>query len=233
MFLKNPDGSPKYIRAEYEGQYPRYNEDGSLMTKEFPVDCGAERIRQVPVRGLDLDIVQEMMMEPEKGMTEAENQEELLKPASESELLFIKGKTERILRKHGKATPKNKEGGKTSYSDIYRGIFDRGVRKGEPDPGGISGVKPGEPAADTVYGAPVTTLVMDTEKEDGSFLTVGDAVSAVLDYYNSHPLLQLWRNRRCRGEEWTISIYCIYRNFWKSRIFYGSGLRSGEGQPDF
>ena len=36
------------------------------MTKEFPVDCGAERIRQVPVRGLDLDIVQEMMMEPEK-----------------------------------------------------------------------------------------------------------------------------------------------------------------------
>ena len=28
---------------------------------------------------------------------------------------------------------------------------------------------------------------MDTEKEDGSFLTVGDAVSAVLDYYNSHP----------------------------------------------
>lgn len=187
VFLKNPDGSPKYIRAEYEGQYPRYNEDGSLMTKEFPVDCGAEQIRQVPVRGLDLDIVQEMMMEPEKGMTEAENQEELLKPASESELLFIKGKTERILRKHGKATPKNKEGGKTSYSDIYRGIFDRGVRKGEPDPGGISGVKPGEPAADTVYGAPVTTLVMDTEKEDGSFLTVGDAVSAVLDYYNSHP----------------------------------------------
>lgn len=62
-------------------------------------------------------------MEPEKGMTEAENQEELLKPASESELLFIKGKTERILRKHGKATPKNKEGGKTSYSDIYRGIL--------------------------------------------------------------------------------------------------------------
>lgn len=188
VFLKNPDGSPRYIKAEYEGQYPRYNEDGSLMTEELPVNRGAEHIRQVPVRELDLDIVQEMMLEPEKGMTESQNQKQLLKPVTESELLFVKGKVERILRKHGKATPKRREeGGKISYSDIRRGIFDRGVRKGEPDQEGISGVKPGEPASDTVYGMPVKTLVMDVEKEDGSFLTVEDAVLSVLDYYNSHP----------------------------------------------
>lgn len=188
VFLNNPDGSPRYVRAEYEGQYPRYNADGSLMTEELPADCMAEQIRQVPVRELDLDIVQEMLLEPETGMTESENQKELLKPVAESRLLFIKGKVERILRGHGKATPKSrKDGDKIIYSDIHRGIFDRGVRKGQPDQEGISGVKPGELAANTVYGAPVKTLIIDTEKEDGSLLTVEDAVLAVLDYYNSHP----------------------------------------------
>ena len=119
VFLKNPDGSPKYVRAEYEGQYPKYNPDGSLMTTEIPADCMAEYIRQVPVRGLDLNTVQEMMLEPEKGMTESENQETLLKPMTQSELLFVKGKVERILRKHGKATPRSKDAdGRISCSDI-------------------------------------------------------------------------------------------------------------------
>ena len=188
VLLKNPDGSPQYIRAEYEGQYPKYKEDGSLMTEEIPADCTAEHIRQVPVRELDLEMVQEMMMEPEEGMTASENQAKLQKPMTKSELLFVKGKVERILRKHGKATPKRKNtDGKISYSDIRRGIFDRGIRKGEPDQGGISGVKPGEPAADTVYGAPVKTLTVDTEKADGSLTTAGDVVFSILDYYNSHP----------------------------------------------
>ena len=49
--LKNPDGTPKYITAEHDYQYPKYTDDGSLMTSEVPINYAASGVRQVSVRG--------------------------------------------------------------------------------------------------------------------------------------------------------------------------------------
>ena len=188
VLLKNPDGTPKYITAEHDYQYPKYTDDGRLMTREVPINYAASGVRQVSVRGLDEEKVMEAVRQAEEGMTEEEIETELGKTFQTAALPFVKGKVEKALRRNGKTTPRSRlENGGYDYSNIYAGVFDSGVREGEPDNYGLSGVKPGEPAAYTVYGSPVQVLKIDKEKEDGSALTVGDAILSVLDYYNSHP----------------------------------------------
>lgn len=188
IFLTNPDGSPKYIRAEKEYQYPKYNSDQSLMMREIPVNCIAERFRQVSVRPLNAEIIQAVLNQPDKTMTDEENQEALAKPFSAESVLFVKAKTETALRRNGRATPRKKllEGG-SIYSDMDTGIFDRGVREGEADPDGSSGVQPGEPAACTVYGAPIQSISLAKQKPDGTDLTAGDAILSTLNYYDRSP----------------------------------------------
>ena len=188
VLLKNPDGTPKYITAEHDYQYPKYTADGSLMTREVPINYAASGVRQVSARVLDEETVMEAVRQAEEGMTEEEIETELGKTFQTAALPFVKGKVEKALRRNGKTTPRSRlENGGYDYSSIYAGVFDSGVREGEPDNYGLSGVKPGEPAAYTVYGSPVQTLAIAGTKEDGSALTVGDAILSVLDYYNSHP----------------------------------------------
>lgn len=188
VWLKHPDGSPKYVTADHDYQYPKYNADGSLMTEEVSMNYVASDVRQVSVRSLDEASVQEILNRGEEGMTEAQNLAELSTPFTSVHLPFVKGKVEAALRRNGKSTPRSKlAGGGYDYSSIYAGVFDSGVRKGDPDHYGLSGVQPGSPAAYTVYGSPVQVLAVDKTRGDGTALTVGDAILSVLDYYNSHP----------------------------------------------
>ncbi len=185
--LTNADGSPRYVVAEHDYQYPKYRADGTMMTADVPVNYVANQFRQVAIRELSEEAVLEVVNHGSDGMTEEENRNQLSRPMAESRLTFIKGKVEAALRRNGKSTPRSKTSGKYEGSSVYAGVFDFGVREGDPDVSGLSGVNPGEPAAYTVYGSPVKKLVLKKQKEDGTALTAGDAILSVLDYYNQNP----------------------------------------------
>ena len=162
----------KMIVAENDYQYPKYNADGTFMTKEILADCETGWMRQVNNRELDKEIIEDVLLDAQSGMTEEENAEKLLKVFEEKDFNYIKGKIEKILRRHGKATPRIVVDGKNAYSDIKDGIFDRGVRDGE----------------ESVYGAPVLTIAVPVRKNENQ-ITVGDAIMSVLDFYDTHPYL--------------------------------------------
>ena len=188
VLLTNPDGSPRYIRAENDHQYLKYNPDGSPMMKEVPINYVAERFRQVTVRPLDKALIQAVLNKADGGMTEDENQSMLVETFTSGNLLFVKGKVEKALRKNGKSTPgRPLPGGGYRYSTIDTGEFDTGVRQGEEDRYGLSGVTPGSQAAYTVYGSPVRRVAIAGQRPDGTALTVGDAILSILNYYDNNP----------------------------------------------
>lgn len=185
VLLTNADGSPQYVVAKQDGQYPKYQADGSLMTEEVPVNGVAAWYPQAEMVYLDEIKVQEALEAAEPGMDGEAAAARLQAEFSMTDLNFVKGKTERALRASGKHTPRSVSDG-NKYSSVDTGVYDAGVRKGETDISGISGADPGEAAAKTVYGAPVQVLQISKEKEDGTALLVGDMILSVLDYYNSH-----------------------------------------------
>ena len=103
--MTNSDGTPKYIRAENDYQYPKYNADGSLMMKDVPMNYIAERFRQVTVRPLDEAVIQATLNKAEGGMSEEENAAMLAQAFTAGNLPFVKGKTESALRRNGKSHP--------------------------------------------------------------------------------------------------------------------------------
>lgn len=185
-YLTNEDGTPRYVVAEHGYQYPKYNPDGSLMTVETPINYRANQIPAMEQKPLDAEKTLESILASEPGMSGEQVASKLETPFSVGDKNFLKAKTERALRANGKRTPKAQSNGKTIYSSIHAGIYDHGVRKGEPDETGVSGVAPGEPAAATVYGAPLVTLEIPAFREDGSPVSTGDFILTVLDYYNSN-----------------------------------------------
>ena len=111
------------------------------MMKEVPINYVAERFRQVTVRPLDKALIQAVLNKADGGMTEDENQSMLVETFTSGNLLFVKGKVEKALRKNGKSTPgRPLPGGGYRYSTIDTGEFDTGVRQGEEDRYGLSGV---------------------------------------------------------------------------------------------
>lgn len=121
-------------------------------------------------------------------MSEEENAAMLAQAFTAGNLPFVKGKTESALRRNGKSTPRSPlSGGGYDYSSIYVGVFDSGVREGERDQYGLSGVTPGSPAAYTVYGSPIQKVAIAKQKPDGASLTVGDAILSILNYYDRNP----------------------------------------------
>ncbi len=79
-------------------------------------------------------------------MTEEENADKLAKIFDVDDFCYLKGKAERVLRRHAKITPRTPGAGGAAYSSIYTGVLDRGLREGERDVYGVSGVTPGEKA---------------------------------------------------------------------------------------
>lgn len=187
IYLTNGDGSPKYVVAEHDYQHPRYNPDGSLMTEETSVNYRANQIPAMTSRPLDAAKTQKALedAEPEMGKEEvAQKLAEDFAVNNEGNIAFIKSKAERALRANGKSTPRATVDGKVNYSTVDQSIYDTGVREGEQDDYGISGVKPGEPAAETVYGSPTVMLEIPKTDEMGQALKNGDMILTILDYYN-------------------------------------------------
>lgn len=189
IYLTNGDGSPKYVVAENDYQYPRYNPDGSLMTEEISVNYRVNQIPAMTPKPLDVTKVQSALEEAEPGINKEEVIQRLAEDFavdSEENIAFIKSKAERALRACGKGTPRITVDGKMKYSTMDQGVYDVGVKEGEQDNSGISGVKPGETAAETVYGSPTVTLEIPKIDETGQAIKTGDMILTVLDYYNSN-----------------------------------------------
>ena len=174
--------------AENDYQYPKYNADGTPMNKKVPIEYAAGWMRQVRVQELVPETVEAVLLQAETGMTEEENADKLAKIFDVDDFCYLKGKAERVLRRHAKITPRTPGAGENAYSSIYTGVFDRGVREGERDVYGVSGVTPGEKAEKTVYGSPVQTIAVPKTK-DGISMTVGDVITSVLDFYHTHPYI--------------------------------------------
>lgn len=189
VYLTNEDGTPRYAVAEHDYQYPKYNPDGSLMTVETSINYRANQIPVMEERPLVTEKTWQAVTAQEPGLEQSQVLDKLDAHFSVDDKDFLKTKVERALRANGKHTPYAFVNGKIAYSSIHGGIYNEGVRKGERDETGISGVRPGELAADTVYGAPLITLEIPVENEDGSQLSTGDLILTILDYYNSSSFL--------------------------------------------
>lgn len=199
-------GKPVYIRAERDGQYLRYEADGSPALRKTPAVCAAGAFRQVSVRELDKELVSDVLFRAEPGMTEEENQAMLEAPYGPDTYLFVKAKAEAALRRHKKATPGRKEAAGILYSSWEEGIFDRGIRTGlEGTPGQAT-----EPDGQgTVFGAPVQEIEVEKQGDGKDPLTAGEAVIGILDFYNQHPFYSYggvdgWRET---GDSYVFTLY--------------------------
>lgn len=174
-----------HVKAEHDYQYPKYNPDGSLETRMVPVNYQANQFTFAEWKDLNSARVQDAVQSAEPGMNEADIIIKLSQDFTLTDLNFTKGKIEKALRVNAKGTPKTTVGG-VGYSSIYAGIYDEGVKVGEPDPEGVSGVTPGELAGRTVYGSPVITIELDKLDDYGQPIKVGDVIASVLDFYNTY-----------------------------------------------
>lgn len=210
--LTNEDGTPRYAVAEHDYQYPRYNPDGSLMTVENPIDYRANQIPVMSPKPLDMEKTLQAITAPEPELSKEQVAAKLAMEFSVKEpdyINFIKAKAERALRANGRRTPYVQRRGSTVYSSISEGIYDKGVRKGEPDDMGISGVSPGEPASDTVYGAPLMTMEIPAYRDDGSPLPAGDLILTILDYFNTRSFYRFGGIHEIakEGDSYRVTVY--------------------------
>ena len=104
---------------------------------------------------------------------------------------FVKAKLEKALRTAGMTTPKTtyKDNGttKTMYSEVEYPIYSRGVREGEYDEYGVSGVTPGSNASKTVYGPQIVSIELNKTNSSGNPITNGDMIYNLIQYYMDHP----------------------------------------------
>ena len=75
-------------------------------------------MRQVRVQELVPETVEAVLLQAETGMTEEENADKLAKIFDVDDFCYLKGKAERVLRRHAKITPRTPGAGENAYSSI-------------------------------------------------------------------------------------------------------------------
>lgn len=192
-YLFDAWGRPVYKRADAENTYPKRNPDGSFVTEEITINAVISAMGTAHLQSVNETIVAESLESNPDGGDDWDGNQKPLESGDKnsSQFLYIKMKTEAALRGCGFETPKRiKAAGNSKtieYSGRTEGIFSEGVRQGEPDYLGISGAAPGETAEKTVYGQPVIAIEIPKQKQDGSLVTVADAVLSIVDFYGGNP----------------------------------------------
>lgn len=186
-------GNPVYAVTEYEGQYPRYDVDGNLLTRERPVSRKVQDVEVITRKGLDETRCEALLSQAENGMDEAAVLEKLTAPFTLDEHNFVKYKLERILRAHGKGTPRRVSDGGSRYTTLNDPVYDTGFQSGTQ----IS------------YGAPVVTLQIPRIQENRELLTTGDLLAALLDYYQTNSQYSYGGLDQIQEEEtyWLVRVY--------------------------
>ncbi len=165
-------GRPLYAVTEYEGQYPRYCPDGSLLTRERPVSRTVTDIECATEKELDASRCETLMKRAEEELDEASVLEILRKPFQSEQQNFVKYKLELILRANGKATPKQGSGtgAGVRYTTLEHPVYDMGYQSGK----------------EISFGSPVVTLQIPRCQENGEAVTVGELLASLLDYYQEN-----------------------------------------------
>lgn len=195
-YLTDSSGSPVYVTAEHDYQYPKYNADGSFMITERTINVQKDHI---PYRELMMlsDEATETALKKTSGITGDMTAEEIIAELSSefeiSKIRFMKAKLEEALRANGYRTPYIADGSDRRYSAIADSVYDTGDSTADP----------------VIYGNPVQTLLIRKALDDGSAVGVGDLIYSVLDYYDTHPYYDFGGIDGIREEEnnWIVSIY--------------------------
>lgn len=112
-------------------------------------------------------------------------------PDSTYYIRFVKWKMEAALRTAGITTPNStyRSGGTTikAYSELDMPYYSRGIREGEVDRYGVSGVAPGAVATKTVYGPQIIKIEVSKTNSLGNPITNGDMIYNLLQYYMDNP----------------------------------------------
>ena len=166
-------GNPVYVTTEYEGQYPKYDAEGNLLTRNRPVNRTVTDVPRAEEVELDTARCEELLLRAEQGMDEEAVLTKLRKPFARDDLEFVKYKLELILRAHGKGTPKQDQESGSRYTTLDRPVYDTGYQSG----------------AQICFGVPVVTLQVPRTQENGDAVTAGELLAAVLEYYQEHAYL--------------------------------------------
>lgn len=186
-------GNPVYAVTEYEGQYPQYDVDGNLLTRERPVSRKVQNVEMITRKGLDETRCEVLLSQAENGMDEVAVLEKLTAPFGLDEQNFVKHKLERILRAHGKGTPRRMSDGGSRYTTLEDPVYDTGFQS----------------ETQVSYGAPVVTLQIPQMQENRELLTTGDLLAVLLNYYQTNSQHSYGGIDQIREEEdfWIVSIY--------------------------
>ena len=211
-------GRPVYAITEYVGQYPKYQEDGSLLTRERAVSRAVTDVEIVTEKELDPSLCEELMQQAEGELDESAVMDILRKPFERKLQDFVKYKLERILRANGKGTPR--QGSSTSagtrYTTLEDPVYDTGYRDGK----------------EISFGSPIVTLKIPYVTEQGEEVTTGEVLAALLDYYQENAYYSYGGldGIREKDDGWEVSVYagrvenpeCFYvpENEKKPAAFY-------------
>ena len=224
VYLTDSQGNPIWIVAENDHQYLVY-ENGVPKTTEVPVNVNVDIYNSIEPKEMDGNKVFEVMKAAESGMPEERVQERLQEEftGNGTDFNFVKGKVERALRANGKNTPKTTSSGKHEYSNVFVGVYDAGVQKGQPDIYNQTGVGQGNPAAYTVYGSPVMEVQIPKFR-GGKAITIAEAITSLADYYNTHAYYSYGGLDSVRedGDNYVFTVYASVNGVPSDFIVIGS-----------
>ncbi len=177
-------GNPKYITVTSENQYPVFLEDGSMMKREVPTPYYIELIPKVEGKGLEEPLIVGALESAESSM-DKEMVLHMLKSEflwEAENLLFVKTKTEKILRANGKLTPYSNG----TYTTLNTEVLDK----------------------ETIdhVGAPLMTI---TIKPSGEEITNVAVIMEILNFYEKNPWYYFGgiHNIEREGEGYLIQLY--------------------------
>ncbi len=190
---RDEKGNIVYKHAASDSSDPIFVGDGSdnVETIDVPVTAGIQGVVVKKAKTFDQDRIDTFLKGAaavtDEGVTYYPDQIRLSKDFSVSDFRFLKAKLETALRAGGGlTTPSQMIGGVKTYTSEGLSVYSRGIRKGEIDSYGVSGVTPGTTATKTVYGPQIVKVTIK-KQINGQTLSGEDMIRNLIQYYIDHP----------------------------------------------
>ena len=190
---RDEKGNIVYKHAASDSSDPIFVGDGSdnVETIDVPVTAGIQGVVVKKAKTFDQDRIDTFLKGAaavtDEGVTYYPDQIRLSKDFSVSDFRFLKAKLETALRAGGGlTTPSQMIGGVKTYTSEGLSVYSRGIRKGEVDSYGVSGVTPGTTATKTVYGPQIVKVTIK-KQVNGQTLSGEDMIRNLIQYYIDHP----------------------------------------------
>lgn len=187
------NGNIIYKRASSDTSDPIYVGDGTYttLTEKIPATIGANNVAVKKKRTFSQEKIDNFLrgnsaVNPD-GTVYYPDQVRLSRVWSSNDWGLMKAKLETAIRGGGSVTtPSTYVNGKKTFSSENYSVYSRGVRKGEVDIYGVSGVNPGEIAKTTAYGPQIVKVTI-SKAANGQALTTEDMIRNLIQYYIDNP----------------------------------------------